>query len=587
MKPQLRTGNRSRILATTLLIIAVIFVVRLFYLQIIQHNHYRTLALAEQLKRERIPAKRGEIYIMNGATPAKLVMNETVYTVFADPAVIADTKSVVTAMKEIAGGNLMPNVEGLLAQKKTRYQIIAKKVTRVQADKIKERKLKGIGFQALSQRVYPENGLAGQALGFVNDEGVGNYGVEGYLNKQLKGVDGRLETVTDVSDVPLTIGNRNIKQPAQDGKNVVLTLDRSIQSHVEKALVEGVKRAGATEASAVVMDPRTGKVLAIANVPTYEPAKFDQVSRRDVDKGIYNNAAISSMYEPGSTTKLFTMATAINQGVARATDTYVNTDRITVGDITVENLSKGKTGTITFQTALNWSLNTGFVTLGQRLGNGTAITKSARDTIYDYFHNRFRIGQKTGIELSGESPASIIAPDDPNGEGNAVRYATMTFGQGMNATALQMAAGFCSIINGGTYYKPTVVNGFMVDGVYTPVPAPAPIAQGVISQETSNEMRAMARESRRTNYGYLDKPGYEIGGKTGTSQVAKSGGGYSDTETIASFLGYGGAENDPKYVIMIKIYGEGKVLQGATHALPIFTDISNWMLDYLKIQPKG
>lgn len=585
MKPNLRIGSRTRILAGILLVVAAIFVLRLFYLQIIQNNHYRELAMQEQLKRNRIPATRGEIFLMNGSTPAQLVMNETVYTVFVDPAVITDTDEVATVMKAVAGGNVRNGFEALLEKKQTRYQIIATKVTRVQADKIKEHKLKGVGFQAVSQRVYPENGLAGQVLGFVNNEGKGNYGVEGYLNKELAGVDGRLETVTDVSDVPLTIGNRNIKEPAQNGKDVVLTIDRSVQSHVEKALAEGVQRTGATEASAVVMDPKTGKVLAMANVPTYEPGKFTEVKQEDIS--VFNNGAISSIYEPGSTTKLFTMATAINQGVARATDTYVNTDKIKVEDIVIENLSKGRTGTITFQTAMNWSHNTGFVTLGQRLGNGTTITKGARDTMYDYFHNRFHLGQATGIELANESSAGIVSPDSPDGEGNEVRYSNMTFGQGMNATALQMAAGFCAVVNGGNYYKPTVINGYMENGVYRPNASPEPLMEGVISKSTSDQMRAMAEESRRTNYNALHKQGYEIGGKTGTSQVPTSTGGYSNTETIASYLGYGGAENDPKYVIMVKIYGKNKVLEGAQDALPIFADISNWMLDYLKVQPKG
>lgn len=585
MKPQLRIGSRSRVLAAVLLAVAAIFVVRLFYLQIIQNNHYRTLALQEQMKRERIPATRGEIYLMNGTSPAKLVMNQTVYTVWVDPAVITDTSEVEKVMKEIAGGNVVKDFEKLLKLDKTRYQIIAKKVTRVQADKIKEKKLRGIGFQAVSQRVYPENGLAGQVLGFVNNDGVGNYGVEGYLNKELTGVDGRLEAITDISDVPLTIGNRNIKEPAQDGKNVVLTIDRSVQSYVEKALAEGVKRTGATEASAIVMDPNTGKVMAMANVPTYDPGKYSEVKQEDIN--VFNNNSISAIYEPGSTTKMFTMATAINQGVVKPSDTYVNTDRIKVGDIVIENASKGKTGTITLQTAMNWSLNTGFVTIGQRLGNGSNITKSARDTMYQYFHDRFRLGQKTGIELANESPAGIISPDDKSGEGNEVRYSNMTFGQGMNVTALQMAAGFCSIINGGNYYKPTIINGYVENGVYKQNATPAPIATGLISKETSDEMREVAKISRATNYGYLDKKGYEIGGKTGTSQISKPGGGYDDVETVASYLGYGGGVNDPKYVIIVKLFSKGKTLQGAQHALPIFADISNWMLDYLKIQPKG
>ena len=230
MKPSaLRHGSRSRILAAVILGIAAIFVIRLFYLQIIQHNHYVALAQSEQMTRERIPAKRGEIYAMSGNTPVKMVLNETVYTVFVDPSVITDPEKVIDVMKQVAGGNVRDNFEAAVKKDETRYQVIANKVTRLQADKIKDAGLKGIGFQAVSQRVYPEESLASQVLGFVDTEGEGKYGLEGFENDTLKGTDGRLETVTDVSDVPLTIGDRNVREPAKDGKDIVMSIDRNIQ----------------------------------------------------------------------------------------------------------------------------------------------------------------------------------------------------------------------------------------------------------------------------------------------------------------------------------------------------------------------
>lgn len=584
MNLELIKGSRSRILAGLVLAIASVFAIRLFYLQIIQHGHYVELAQSEQVKRERLPASRGEIYALSGDAPVKLVMNQTVYTVFVDPALIIENKSaakVAEVMKEVAGGNLRSNIEDLLVKKDSRYQIIATRVTRTQAEKIKEHELRGVGFQAVSQRVYPEGTLAAQTLGFVNAEGKGNYGIEGYLNDELNGKDGRLETVTDVSDVPLTIGDRNIREPAQDGKNVVMTIDRNIQSHVEKSLSEGIKRSRATDASAVVMDPSTGRVLAMANVPTYDPAKYYEVA----DGSLFNNAAISAPYEPGSDIKTYTMATAIDKGVASASSTYYNTDSIKVADRTITNATKGHTGIISFQTALNWSLNTGFVTLAQRLGNGTQITKGARDTMYEYFHDRFGLGELTGIELANEQKGIIISPDDA--DGNAVRYSNMSFGQGLDATVLQVTAGFSSIINGGDFYKPTIVDGYVDDnGKYHKDSTAAPVRTDVVKDSTSKEIREMTHIARSAFSG-IDKPGYYVGGKTGTSQVVKNGV-YSEDETIATYLGYGGGDIDtPKYVIMVSIHGQGRILGGSADAMPIFTDISNWMLDYLKIQPKG
>lgn len=582
MKPELLVGSRSRILAGLLLVIAAIFVLRLFYLQVIQHNHYVALAQSEQVKKERVPANRGEIYALNGDEPVKLVMNQTVYTVFVDPAIITDADKVAETMKSIAGGNVRKNFEDLLEKKDTRYQIIATRVTRAQADKIKEKELKGIGFTAVSQRVYPEGQMAAQTLGFVNAEGVGNYGIEGYMNKELSGKDGRLETVTDVSDVPLTIGDRNIRDAAVDGKNIVMSIDRNIQSKVEKALADGLERTGATDASVVVMDPNTGKVMAMANLPTYSPTEYYKVT----DGALFNNNAISAPYEPGSDIKTYTMATAIDKGVAKASDTYFNTDSIKVADRTITNATKGKTGVITFQTALNWSLNTGFVTLAQRLGNGKEITYTARQTMYEYFHDRFRLGQLTGVELSNEAKGIIISPDDP--DGNAVRYSNMSFGQGLDATMIQVSSGFSAIINGGNFYKATVIDGYVdEDGKYVKNPTPQPLATGVVSAETSAQMREMTRTARFSSFPTVDRAGYYVGGKTGTSQVVVNGV-YSEDETIATYLGFGGGDaNTPEYVIMVSVHGDNKIMQGARDALPIFTDISNWMLDYLKIQPKG
>lgn len=579
MKSDLLNGSRSRILAGIIFVVATIFVFRLFYLQVIQHDYYVGLANEEQIKKERLPANRGEIYALNGNTPVHLVMNETVYLVYVDPEEVDKPEEVSKVMKEIAGGNVRKGFETLLKKEKSRYQIIADRVTRVQAEKIKEKKLHGVGFQPVSQRVYPEGQLAAQVLGFVNAEGKGNYGVEGYLNKELSGVDGRLETVKDVSNIPLTVGDRNIRTPAQNGKDLVLSIDRNVQSYVEEAIVKGAERTGATNISVLVMNPNNGQVLSMANMPSYNPAEYYKVQ----DGALFNNATISAPYEPGSDIKTFTMATAIDKGVARASDTFYNTDSIKIEDRVVTNATKGITGTITFQTALAMSLNTGFVTLAQKLGNGSAITRQARDTMYEYFHGRFGLGELTNVELSGENRGIIFSPAEQ--EGNAVRYSNMSFGQGLNATMVQVVGGFVSMINGGTFYKPTVIAGEMKSGVYTPKLKPEIIRSGILKQGTSEQMRTMmetARRSVRQN----DPGGYAVGGKTGTSQVVLEGGGYSTTETIATYLGYGGGDR-PEYVIMVSVSGKDMIMSGAQDAGPIFTDISNWMIDYLKIQPKG
>ena len=579
MNLELQKGSRSKILAAILFGFMTVFSVRLFYLQIIQHDYYVDAAKREQVKRLTIPAKRGTIYALDGQTPVPLVMNQTVYTVFADPQVASDNNKIIDTIRRVAGGNARPDLESLLSLKDSRYQILATKISRTQANKIKAAKLSGIGFQEESQRVYPEGSLAAQTLGFIDYSGIGRYGVEGKLNKRLTGVDGLLQSVTDVSDVPLTIGNNNIDQPAVDGDNIVLSIDRNVQSHTEQALADGLKRTGATRGSAIVMDPQTGKIMAMTNLPTYAPSKLNEVK----DVSLFNNAVVSAPYEPGSDVKTLTIATGIDKGVVTPTSTYVNTDHIQVDDRTISNAIFGRTGEITFQYALNWSLNTGFVTIAQRLGDGKSITREARDTMYDYFYNRFKLGQLTGVEVAGEAAGTIIPPTVA--EGNAVRYSNMAFGQGMDVPMIQVASAFNSIVNGGKYYKPTVIAGVVdKNGKYIPNKIENPSIS--ISKSTADQVREMTRVARTLFFARGDKPGYYIGGKTGTSQVVRDGV-YANDETIGTYLGYGGSEDTTRYVIMIQVSGDHKELEGGLDAMPIFTDISNWMIDYLDLQPKG
>jgi cell division protein FtsI (penicillin-binding protein 3) len=582
MQLDLKKGSRSYQLAILIVIIMAVFVVRLFYLQVIKHGYYVGLANNEQLKQLVIPAKRGEIYAMDGSSPVPVVLNETVYTVFADPKVITTSKEIIDTIQRVAGGNARPDLEGLLAKKESRYQILATKVTRKQAELMKDANLKGIGFQEESQRVYPEGQLAAQTLGFVNSEGKGQYGIEEALNDRLTGQDGLLQSVTDVSNVPLTIGNNNINKPAKNGDNVVMTVDRNIQAYSEKALAAGLARTKATNGSVMVMDPQSGKVLAMANLPTYSPAEFNKVQ----DAAAFNNSTITAPYEPGSDVKTLTMAVGLDKGVVGPNSTYNNTDSIKVEDRTISNATKGQTGNITFQHALNYSLNTGFVTVAERLGDGSNITLQARNTMYDYFHNKFGLGEKTGIELANEAKGTVISPTDE--DGGAVRYSNMAFGQGLDVTMVQVCTAFSTIINGGTQYKPTVLAGTVNDdgSVFTPAPA-KPAQSGVISPDTSNTIRTMVHDARSAFYASSDRKGYYIGGKTGTSQTLENGK-YVDDQTVGTYLGYGGdSQATPKYVIMVQVSGKHMNLAGNTDAMPIFTDISNWMIDYMKLQPKG
>ncbi len=575
MKVLFAKKSRIKVLSVATVIGFGLVVAQLFNLQIINHQTYVDWARAEQVKKLVIPAKRGLIYAMDGDQPVALVLNQNVYTLFVDPQVVTDTKKLQTILEKEVGGLLVDDYRDRL-QADNRYQVLARGLSRAQANKIKDERLTGVGFQEVSQRVYPENELAAQVLGFVNSEG-GQYGIEEGLNKRLAGEDGLLESVTDIAQVPLTLGEQNINQPARDGENIVLTIDRNIQTYTEKALKNGLSKHNLKFGSVLVLDPQTGKVLAMANQPTYNPAEFYKVD----DAAKFVNKTVFAPYEPGSVIKTLTMTAGLDRGVISPTSTYSNTDRVQVNDRTIYNALRGYTGQVSMQKALTYSLNTGMVHVLAQLGGGQ-INHQARTGLFDYFHNKFGLGEPTGIEV-GEASGKIFAPSDQ--EGNAVRYSNMAFGQGMDLTMVQVAAAFGASINGGNYYRPTLVNGTVDRLGHFEAVEFKPTRPNIIKSETSQSVRSMVNTARRDFYAKIDKEGFEVGGKTGTSETIRNGV-YVKDETIASYLGYGG-NSQPRYVIMIQVSSPGRSLEGAVHAMPIFTDISNWLIDYLKLQPKG
>ena len=574
--------SRTGYLAIVLLVAMAAFVLRLFQLQILQYGKYTELARASQQRQFVIPAERGEIYMMDGKTPVPVVLNQAIYTVIADPQAVDDKErnQIITSLREIAGGEMTDGVAERLANKKSRYEVLAKNITRTQAEKLKEKNFAGVLYQQGSVRSYPEGGLGAHVLGFVNVAGEGQYGVEGSLNNRLKGQDGLLQSVTDVRNVPLTVGKNNMRIEAKSGDNLALTVDRNVQSQAELALKKGIEAANATEGSAVIMNPKNGQILALANYPTYNPAEFN----KQKNAAVFMNSASMVPFEPGSIIKSFSFATAIDKGAVAPSSTYNNTDCIKVADRTMCNALRGLSGTTTIQGAFNNSLNVGTITAIRRLGNGSQINLAARQVLYEYYHDKFGFGQKTGIEL-GEASGYIYPPDSV--EGNEVRYSAMTYGQSMNLTMVQVAAGFSSLVNGGQYYKPTVLRG-VIDGYGNLKSSESKSIRQTVSGDTSSQMRTMLTTARQSSFlSKSDKPGYEIGGKTGTSEAVVNGS-YTQKETIATYIGYGGGKNGAEYVIMVRVAAPGKGinLQGNLHAGPIFTDISNWMIDYMKIAPK-
>ena len=578
---QYLTRSRTGLLAIILLGAMAIFVLRLFQLQILQHSEYVERARQSQQRSFVMPATRGEIYMMDGKVAVPVVLNQSAYTMIADPQTVKSSErdEILSSLREIAGGEMSEDAEGQLKNEKSRYEVLARNLTRAQAEALKKKDFSGILYQQGSIRSYPEGKLGAHVLGFVNTEGKGQYGVEGGLDERLKGSDGLLRSVTDVRNVPLTVGKDNIRVEPKSGENIVLTIDRNIQSYAEEALKSGLDKASATEGSVLIMNPNTGQVLAMANYPTYDPAEYSKVE----DASVFMNQTTMVPNEMGSIMKSFTIATGLDKGAITPQSTYMNTDCIEVADRTMCNATKGLGGVTDIQGIITNSLNVGTITVGRRLGNGSQIDLSARQILYEYYHDRFGLGEKTGIEIA-EEQGYIYPPDSV--EGNEVRYSAMTYGQSMTLTMIQVATGFCSIVNGGQYYQPTLLDGTMDESGNLTPSQHKPIRQ-TISEQTSAEVRQLLYTARSSTWlGKEDKAGYTVGGKTGTSETVVDGK-YTQTETSATYIGYGGTDA-PEYVIMVRVAapGKGLNLEGGLHAGPIFTEISNWMIDYMKLAPR-
>lgn len=607
------THSRIKILQNVVLVTFAIIVVRLFFIQIIEHNAWVAKAEEQHTLLETITARRGEIYMMDKGEPVPVVLNQTAYQIIIDPTV-TEREPIEQALKTYAESYITANFDDIYHQEGLRYAIVAKNVPRELAEKIASEDIGAVWFKKNNQRVYSEGQLASGLLGFVNADGVGQYGVEGSLNHILSGKDGLLKTTSDVNNVALSIGKDNTKIPAEDGKNVVLSIDRGLEKGVERITAEAITHTTATNASVLIMNPNTGEILTMANLPNYDPANYANVT----DASVYNNYTLDVPYEPASICKNFAFSAAINEGVMTPDTTYFNKHYEEVDDWKIWNAERRDSvyGTITMRDALYWSLNTGSIHALKLLGgNPNAINQQGREKLFDYYYNKFRLGQPTGVELA---EAEGFIPDPNEGWGRDSTYANLTFGQNLSITMLQTATAFSAVVNGGTWRTPSVIKGYYEDGKVIPKDAlhgrvasseraprevlageetttgpvengtsAGPVEDKILTDETSATMRSMLINNREYLVrGGIDRPGYDIGGKSGTAQVIKNGA-YDDTfaELIGSYIGFIAPSGEmPQYVIMTKMWGEGASI-ASSEALDLFSSLSNYLIDYYKIKP--
>ncbi len=551
-----------------LILIFAVFIVRLFYVQVIKHEDYKQAALSGQLKQYSIPAERGIIEAYSGNSVVPIVLNEEVYTLFADPVYVADKKAVAEQLSKITGDKAKDYLAKM--SKDTRYAVLAKKLDNKKKTAIEKLKFKGVGLRTESIRAYPQGDLAAQLLGFVNDGGQGTYGIEQFMDSQLAGTPGELKAITDIRGVPLVASKDNVLKDPVNGQKIRLTIEIGMQKKVEELLKEHLPTVNSKSGSAIVLDPNNGAIKAIANYPSYNPSRYFDVK----DAALFTNPAVSSPLEVGSIMKTLTVATGLNSGAIKVNQTFYDPAQFTVDGYTIHDVAEdGGAQTRSISDILKFSLNSGATWIMMQLGGGQ-INEKARKLDYDYLTNHYFFGQKTGVEQGYEAPG--VVPDPSEGFGLNIKYANMAFGQGLTVTPLQMAAAFAATINGGTYYQPHLVD----DGKGA---ASKIKKQNIISPKISAQLRSLHENSVNTHYTSLIHPGYKIGGKTGTAQIAGSNGKYRTDVFNGTFIGYIGGDK-PAYVIMIRI-NEPHVsyFAGAAAAAPLFKKISDMLIDNFSI----
>lgn len=556
----------KRLLAVFLLVsfVFLAIIIRLFYVQFVKGKWLQAKAQDQWLRELPLNASRGEIKDINGVI---LATNYSTYDVYVRPSMVEDVTKVSLALSSIL------NLDFDSVYKKTSDRLVSESLIKLQvsgekASEIKETNLKGILFSENNSRYYPYNSSLTQVLGFTTIDNVGQAGLEAYYNKYLTGVKGYVLEESDVKGVKID-NTLATYVPSIPGLDLQLTIDINIQKFTEEALALLMEEQSPKRASAIVMNPNNGEIVAMATMPNFD---LNNIPRDDVSNLMetVKNINIVDVYEPGSTFKCITMAEAIEKGVAHLSDTFYDPGYRIVDGEKIKCWKLTGHGHQTLSQGLCNSCNSVFVDLALRLG---------KDGIYEMFEN-FGLGSTLGVDFLGESAGIIM---DYN-SAKIVDVARMGFGQAVATTPLQLISAICSIVNGGKLYKPYFVKSITdSDGNTIAETSPTVIKQ-TISESTSEIMKTMMEDVIKQYSGYYAFiPGYHVGGKTGTSQ--KYDGGRLSGEYIASFVGTFPADN-PDYVVLIVVDEPGGVsYYGSIVATPYAKKIIENIIEYKNYKP--
>lgn len=569
-------GARLKVISVVILLAFVAILARLFYWQILKGQKLSIQARSQYESGQSLQAPRGNILAADGSW---LAARETEYQVTAS---IPDLKQTPEKIAEKLAPFFVEDSEDktqiydetkrltdLMNKSGAVWVPLKSRVTKDVKTKIEDLGIDGINFENVEARAYPEASTAAHLLGFVGKnkqgENVGYFGLEGYYNLTLSGKPGFISQELDPRGVPILIGDSQ-EIDATGGVDLLTHIDKSIQLTLDQKLKYGIEKYGAKSGTAVIMDPKTGAVLAMSSFPSYDPEKYF-----DFGDKYFKDPAIADTFEPGSIFKVLVMSAGIDDGVVEPdTKCPICSGPLKVDKYFIKTWNNEYRPDETMTDVLVHSDNVGMSYVGQQLG---------ADKMYDYL-TKFGIGKLTGIDLQGEVTAKLRE----KGTWNIVDLSTASFGQGVAVTPIQMAKAVSVIANGGRLVKPEVVDKLVLNGWQEKVQPQ--VGERIISQEAAQKTTAMMVEAAKHGEAQWAYPkGFNIAGKTGTAQIPISGH-YDATRTNASFVGFAPA-NDPKFVMIVTLNEPTTSPWAAETAAPLWFSIAKDLFMYMGIQPSG
>ncbi len=562
--PRNRMRLRSFKVAAIVALFWLLLLLRLFWIQIVEGEHYEDMAMDQTAGEQTLYSPRGTIYDRNGKEMAFSIMVKSFYAdpgmLDVSPAEAAETLAPLLHMKAA-------DIEEALLRD-TRFVWLERTMDPEDSEKVeallKEKKWKGFGFVSESRRFYPNGAMAANVLGFVGIDDKGLDGLEMTMDDLIRGGSNRQRILTDALGNPI-LKSAMAPFKAKKERSVYLTIDQNIQFYAERALDRAMKNTHATGGILIVMDPKTGDILALANQPSYDPNHFDKATPAQ-----FKNRAVVDIYEPGSTFKPIIAASALAAGTYDTQTVWHDPGEIWASGHAIKNWNEESYGDVRLVDIIKWSINTGFAHVGLLTG-GKTLTEYAQ---------KFGFGKATGIELPGEGAGILFDPDDMR----PLDVATMAIGQSIAVTPLQMVQAYSALANGGQMVKPHIISSIKNPDGSDYAVTKSEVTGHPVSEQVANEVKdMMEKEVSEGGGSNAQVPGYHMAGKTGTAQkIDPQHGGYLENEYIASFCGFGPTE-DPRAICLVVLDTPRGAYYGGMVAAPVFKEAMTQIMRYLAV----